>query len=84
MAAAKPFRSKKCLRRTRSPIFQQYLQLADISAMDTIGTAPAYSCRFCDLFPHFLRVPFHEVLDNIDILRPFAERRTSIGKNVSR
>src|SRR6266403_1025266 len=51
---AKPFRSIKCLRRTRSPIFQQcFATRGCFPAMDTIGTAPAYSWRFGEFVSPF-------------------------------
>src|ERR1700747_1048812 len=52
--SAKPFRSKKCLRSTRSPIFQQcFATRGYFPAMDTIGTVPAYCCRFREFVSPF-------------------------------
>src|SRR6266851_7889922 len=53
---ARPFRSKKCRRCTRSPIFQLcFATRGYFPAMDRTGTVPAYSCRSCEcacrLFP---------------------------------
>src|SRR5712692_10431207 len=45
---ARPFRSKRCRRRTRSPIFQQcFATRGYFPAMDTIGTALPSCCRSC-------------------------------------
>src|SRR5467141_4840125 len=56
---ARPFRSKKCRRRTRSRIFQQcFATRGYFPAMDTIGTVPASCCRSCrfafQLFPRIV------------------------------
>jgi len=64
--------------------FNNILQLADISR-PWIRLAPLQRTLvdFANLFPHFLRVPFHEVLDqHRNILRPFAERRHLNRENV--
>src|SRR6266481_3202912 len=51
---ARPFRSKKCLRRTRSPIFQQcFATRGYFPAMDTTGTVPASCCRFVEFASQF-------------------------------